>query len=47
MICPKCSSDKNRKNGVILKTGFKKFQRVQCLVCGCNYQGEIIPKKII
>ena len=36
MKCPKCSSDKSIKSGVI-----KERQRYKCKECGCNYTVEL------
>lgn len=36
MNCPKCSSDKNVKSGII-----KERQRYKCKECGCNYTVEL------
>jgi DNA polymerase elongation subunit (family B) len=41
--CPRCGSDKNRKDGIRL-TKVNKYQRIRCNACGSVYTGPIIKK---
>lgn len=40
-LCPDCSSDEIMKNGIVIKSHYRKAQRYLCRGCGRTFSKEI------